>query len=253
MESLSQYVWVRALKQLTAANCRNAFEKILTDDSVARGIRGSIRRVVTDNGVEFRGAFDSFLKDQKIEHAFTNRGSVNKACFAELAIKHIKAILGRATADNRTNILGKIQNAVFAMNNASHSATRPKGISASDLLIPAGHRTRPGAPSQKCSELIDDTILHYRRYQHDRNISAEVKGQHQKFHVNDRVRIAIRNDDAFSKISDPQWSSESYTVTSVVQTTPILSYRLALITPDKVKLLLPGSFSETNLKRDLSQ
>lgn len=254
VETLSRYVWVRPLKQLTANNCRNAFEKIFKEDPVGKQIHSQIRRVVTDAGAEFKAGFDRFLKSQKIEHVFTTKASLNKAAFAELSIKHIKAFLGRAMADDRTNVVGKINNAVFAMNNSTHSRTRPPGIAASDLLTPPNMRSRSGAPTESCQELINDTILHYRRYQSDKSADTLSSGQKQRFKINDRVRIAIRDEaSAFSKISDPQWSSESYIVTSLVYTLPILSYRLSLITPDNVRLQLPGSFSETVLKKDLSK
>lgn len=253
VESLSQYVWVRPLKLLSAENCRRALENVLNDDLVAKEIHSKIRRVVTDQGGEFRGSFDTYLREQNIEHYFTNNSSTNKAVFAELKIRHIKAILGRALSDNRSNVIGKINAAVYSLNNGIHSATRPIGVSSSDLLLPPKKRTRSNAPLDSCKDLIDATILHYQRYQTKKNNHALVKGQRQRFKVDDRVRIALRNGGPFTKVSDQQWSSESYTVTAVVPTLPVLSYRLALTTPDRVRLPLPGSYSETRLKPDLSQ
>lgn len=248
VETLSQYVWIRPLKQLNAETCRNAFRKILDTDKVMKEIKPKLRRVVSDQGNEFKSFFHQFLLHENIEHVFTSRGTLNKACFAELAIKHIKAILGRALNDNRSNVLNKIHSAVFSMNNAVHSPTRPAGISAIDLLLPPNKRSRIGGPMEPCEQLIERTLIHYRQYQAKKHAHAIVRGQRQRFRVNDSVRIAIESDRTFSKISDPQWSSESYKVTSIVQTYPILSYRLAVNTPDKVLLPLPGSFSETKLK-----
>lgn len=209
-------------------------------------------REVCEETLHIVGVFDVFLKKQKIEHVFTNRANLNKAAFAELAIKHIKAILGRSLAENRANVMGKVLSAVYSMNNTIHSQTRPLGVSPSDLLTPPNKRTRPNAPLDTCKSLIDATILHYRRYQNNRNQNAIVNGQRQKFRVGNRVRIAIENGNRFAKISDPQWSSDSYSVVEVVPTFPLLSYRLAFTTPDRVRVSLPGSFSEIKLKLDKS-
>lgn len=148
--------------------------------------------------------------------------------------------------------MGKLNNAVYAMNHSTHSKTRPAGICPSDLLTPPQFRTRPGAPSESCEELIEKTVLHYQRYRNERNETAVIAGHKPRFRVKDRVRISIEPNGSFSKISDPQWSSELYVVKSIVRTAPLASYRLALITQDNVEVSLNGSFSEIRLKRDHS-
>ena len=248
VETLSLYVWIHPLKILSAHTCLSGLKKILNDPVMNR-IRSRIRRVVSDRGSEFKAGFHQYLIDSNIQHVYTHPGTLNKACFAENAIKNFKIILGRSLSDNRTNVLGKLNNAVYAMNNSTHSQTRPRGISPSDLLIPPNYRTRPGAPKKDCATLIEQTVLHYRRYRNVRNASAIAKGFKYKFQIKDRVRLGIEPIGTFSKISDPQWTTETYEVISIVHTLPIASYKLAFITPDNVKIRLPGSYSETALQR----
>lgn len=238
------------MKTLNSQTCASAFEKIL-NDPVTR--RLPLRRLTTDRGVEFRGQFTTFINTNTlIKHDYTHGGSLNKACYAELAIKLIKARLGKAMADDRRNVAGKINAIVLALNNETHSETRPNGIAPSDLVIEARSRTRPNAPTASCSELIEKTLLHYRRYQSVKNAHAIVKGQRQRFKIGDRVRICIERQAVATKVSDVSWSSESYEVINVVNTSPVLSYRLALITRDNVKIALDGSYSEIKLKHDHS-
>lgn len=145
--------------------------------------------------------------------------------------------------------MGKLNNAVYAMNHSTHSKTRPAGICAADLLTPPQFRTRPGAPKESCEELIERTVLHYQRYRNKRNESAIIADHKPRFRVGDHVRTSIEPNGSFSKISDPQWGEELYVVKSIVRTVPLASYRLAIITQDGVEVPLNGSFSEIRLKR----
>jgi hypothetical protein len=196
--------------------------------------------------------FHKYLEDENINHVYSHKGSLNKVSLAENAIRRLKQGLGRAMADNRTDALGKAKNVVYALNNSAYSVTRPVGISASDLLIPAELRTRPGAPSESCAVLLERTLLHYTRYMEAKNQNAIVKGQTVKFKVGDRVRIVVKSKDAFGKISDPQFSSQSYTIDAVKPTAPLASYMLSVQTGDKIKIDLRGSYSESQLKLDRS-
>ena len=189
---------------------------------------------------------------RKIKHVFTDNSAISKCALAEVTIKHIKTHLGRALVTDRRNVLDKIKNIVFAMNNSTHSHIRPSFVSSSDLLIEPENRTRPNAPTQSCAELIALTNLHYRRYQHDRSANALVKGTVPKFTVGDWVRICIEPT-KFSKPSDQTWSSESYKIIKVMPTIPLYSYRLGVKTPDNVIILLNGNFSEIKLRADRSE
>lgn len=264
VENMSRYVWILPLRILSAASVKSAFEKLLKTDQVMKNIRNQLRTVLTDNGWtelvllykllggEFMGKFHQFLMEQHLKHRFTNRASLNKSSLAENAIKIIKMKLGRVLEDDRSDVLTKLKNVVKTMNSETHSLTRPNSISASDLVLRPEQRTRPGAPKDAIDKLIEQTILHYRRYALNRNKSAIVKGIIPKFVVGDTVRIALESKNAFRKVSDQQFSSEIYIVDRVILTSPLASYKLSYITPDRVKLNLSGTFSEIKLKRDFS-
>ena len=254
VDKFSKYIWTAPLRTLTAASCKRAFKRILTSDSVAIGIRPFIRAVTVDQGPEFKNVFRAYVVGElELKQYFTHRGSRNKCPSVERSIGIIKLALGRAMESSRNNVVSKINAIVHATNNGTHSRTRPPHISASDLLIPPERRSRPNAPSDTCYQLAEQVIIHQAREFERKNTKNIVRGARGAlYRIGDQVRITTpKRSNKFGKISDRSWSNELYSIIATIPTTPLPSYKLALVTPDSVHIpLTAGSFSEANLKLD---
>ena len=83
------------LKGLTANECLEAFKKIVKRPHLNLP-KGSIR---SDNGNEFKGNFDKFLKDKKILHRF----SLEYRHKQNANVEHLNGILGRILMSYLTN------------------------------------------------------------------------------------------------------------------------------------------------------
>jgi hypothetical protein len=95
MDLFSGYTWFKPLKQKEPENVLQAFETILGES-----LNILPTRLVSDNGLEFKGVFEQFLKNNKISHTFTKTYSPEP---------HIEAV---------NNQLRKIMRQIFVRTNS---------------------------------------------------------------------------------------------------------------------------------------
>jgi hypothetical protein len=179
-----------------------------------------------------------------------------KASFAERIIREIKDKLGRALSDpqaEQSTIVEKIKAIVRGHNFTSNNVILPN-IAPSDLVLKPEERQRVGAPLESIAILVSRTIMKRRHNQWQRSKGSIVKGWGPKFVVGQTVRLHLLRVNQtmrgkFTKVSDPRWSEETYTVIKVKLTMPLHSYKLTGTDADGGVVQMPGHYSETQLRK----
>ena len=120
MDLFSGYTWFKPLKHKEPEDVLQAFETILGDSlNILPG------RLVSDNGLEFKGVFEQFLKNNKISHTFTKTYSPEP--HIEAVNNQLRKIMRQIFV--RTNSLAwlpylpEIQRAKNTQYNENHGAT----------------------------------------------------------------------------------------------------------------------------------
>ncbi len=124
----SRYCWLRLLKKKEAAKVRDALIDIIETAGISPNV------IQTDNGGEFKGEFDEYLRDHNISHLFSSTYSPNQNAIVERANKDIRKIINNSFAMTKTKTFYDIIDAVEeAKNNAYNSSIK---CAPSDLWQP---------------------------------------------------------------------------------------------------------------------
>jgi len=113
----SRKIWAVAMRVKTTEAVQQAFEHIV------RSGAGVPRELDTDNGLEFRGVFESYLEEERVEHVIADSRNKNARGALDAAIRTFKQQLSRIqVAENRRDWAALVPRAVAAYNDSVHSA-----------------------------------------------------------------------------------------------------------------------------------
>jgi len=206
IDTYSKYIWVESLKNKSGEDCTKAMSNVLK--------KANPKLLQTDNGTEFYNIqFQDLMKKYKIKH-FSSY-SVIKCSICERVIQTLKNNIYRHfTATGTWNWYDKISKIIQNYNNTKHRTIK---------CTP--NEARMDANKIKFNTHINDKTLYK-----------------PKFKVNDKVRIS-KYKHAFSKGYTPNWTTEIFTISKVLQTNPV-TYRLKDGTGNKIL----GGFYEQEIK-----
>ena len=113
----SRKIWAVAMRVKTTEAVQQAFEHIV------RSGAGVPRELDTDNGLEFRGVFEHYLEEERVEHVIADSRNKNARGALDAAIRTFKQQLSRIqVAENRRDWAALVPRAVAAYNDSVHSA-----------------------------------------------------------------------------------------------------------------------------------
>ena len=206
IDTYSKYVFVEPLKNKSGKECTKGMLSILK--------KANPKFLQTDNGTEFYNAqFQDLMKKYKIKHYSSY--SVIKCSIAERVIRTLKNnIYKHFTATGTWNWYNTISKIIHNYNNTKH-------------------RTIKCTPSEA---RMDTNKIKFNTY-----INSETLYK-PKFKVNDKVRIS-KYKHVFSKGYTPNWTTEIFTVSKVLQTNPV-TYQLK----DESGSIILGGFYEQEIK-----
>jgi len=206
IDTYSKYVFVEPLKNKSAKECTKGMVNILK--------KANPKFLQTDNGTEFYNTqFQDLMKKYKIKHYSSY--SVIKCSIAERVIQTLKNnIYKHFTATGTWNWYNTISKIIHNYNNTKH-------------------RTIKCTPSEARMDTNKNKFNTYK--------SSE-KLYKPKFKVNDKVRIS-KYKHIFSKGYTPNWTTEIFTVSKVLQTNPV-TYQLM----DESNNKILGGFYEQEIK-----
>ena len=112
----SRKIWAVAMRVKTTETVQQAFEHIV------RSGAGVPRELDTDNGLEFRGLFEQYLEEERIEHVISVQRNKNARGMLDAAIRTFKQQLSRIqVAENTRDWASLVPRAVAAYNDTVHS------------------------------------------------------------------------------------------------------------------------------------
>lgn len=185
IDTYTKYVWVEALKNKSAKEVTRGMGNILK--------KNHPKLLQTDNGTEFYNKqFQDLMKKYNIKHYSTY--SNIKASIVERVIRTIKnKIYKNFTANGSYNWYNSLSKVIFDYNNTKH-------------------RTINCTPHEAQTKPIQ------------LNLTKSEKYVKPKFKINDKVRIS-KYKHAFSKGYTPNWTTEIFTISKILQTNPV-TYQL---------------------------
>ena len=112
----SRVIFAHALKSKDPEVCQQAFESIVR--------RAGLPDVLdTDNGNEWRGAFQQYLQDESIRHNVSDPRNKNARATLDAAIRSLREQIGRiSVAEDRRDWASFLSRAVEAHNSTEHSS-----------------------------------------------------------------------------------------------------------------------------------
>jgi hypothetical protein len=122
IDTFSKFVWLKALKQKTNADVLKAIQSVIKESEEY----GTVKAIQTDNGTEFKGTVDKWLKQHGIKHIFT---SVEASSYANGTIERMNRTVRdvilkmRLRNKNIVNWLDNLDNVEYAINNTVSTAT----------------------------------------------------------------------------------------------------------------------------------
>jgi hypothetical protein len=118
----SRVLFAHALKSKSPEVCQQAFESI-----VRRA--GLPDQLDTDNGNEWKGPFDEYLRDERIRRVVSDARNKNARATLDSAIKSLRQQLARILlAEDRRDWAAVLQRAVEAHNKTEHESHRAGSI-----------------------------------------------------------------------------------------------------------------------------
>ena len=192
MDEFSRFVRVQPMRKKNAEITRAAFTRMCSDQG-----NNPIfpKKLWVDRGKEFFGAFRDFCQDVGIHiyHTF----SETKTCFAERAIRPLKALTYKYLEERRTDCyLPKLQNFTRTLNTRVNRST--------------------GSPPEKVQNEDFMTILYKEPMKTNRLPSLN---------LGEIVRIA-KVSTSFSKVYKLQFTDKIFKVIDIKTTLPRVSYEL---------------------------
>jgi len=115
-DTFSRKIWAVAMKDKTPSVTQPAFEYIVRSS-------GTPRMLDTDDGAEFKGPFEEYLKDNNIEHSIADARNKNARGILDHAIRELRQILARFQVSGGTrNWASFVAQAANAYNETDHFA-----------------------------------------------------------------------------------------------------------------------------------
>jgi transposase InsO family protein len=189
IDCFSKKSWVIPILTKTAENCKQALDNIIEKS------KRSPKRIYSDEGKEFLGAFQKYLKVKKIQQIFTK--SKHKASIVERFNRTFKDKLYRAfTQQGNTNYMNILPSILDSYNNSYHRSIK----------------TTPNLVTHKNEEEIFKN-LYYDIFRQDTPLKV-------KYPVGSYVRKALVKK-LFEKGYTPNWSKEVYVVVNIIPTNPV--------------------------------
>ena len=181
IDVFSKFIWLRALKNKTGAEVKEAIQDVLNDNR-----RPS--RVRTDKGKEFlAGTIQRFFKEQDIRH-FTSHNEL-KANISERAIKTIKAKIQRYMTYKQTfRFIDHLQDFAYSYNSTRHSSI--------------------GMAPENVSKENEVRVWHRLYWP---SVQLQTKSTRFKFEVGDYVRLTYLRR-TFQREYDQKWTGEIFEV-----------------------------------------
>jgi len=215
IDVLSKYGWGEPLYNKKPQSIKKAFIKIITKNKRKPKI------LTSDSGTEFNNAiFKRFLINKKIKH-FLARNTEVKAAIVERFNRTIKEQLYKYMFYKNTkrfiNVLDEI---IKNYNFTVHSRTKFK----------------PVEVNKKNEDIV---------YQNLYNLKVSIKSP--KYSIGDKVRIQ-RIKKLFEKGYKQNWSSEIFSITKVLNTSPLNTYIISDYTGEEIL----GSFYPQELLKVLN-
>ena len=205
VDTLSRFLRVEPVKDKQAESVKNAFVRMIKSPAVPQ-------KIWTDDGKEFRGAFDVFCKKKNITRYQTF--NEQKSAFAERNIRSLKALIYRYLHEHHTeNYIQELQSFVKIINSRVNRVTglAPKSVKKDHVpfLVSLAFTNKVVRPAYK----IGDTV--------------RIKGKTHTFHKGYKV----------------QFSHEIFRIVSILSCNPP-TYRLV---SDETNENIEGRFYEAEL------
>ena len=112
----SRKLMARPIRDKLAQSCKEAFQSIVEQ----AGAKPQV--LSTDQGWEFKGAFDDYLREEGIYHSLKDPRALNSQGTLDAAIRALRPMLARIQAEESTgNWAAEVARAVSAYNRMEHS------------------------------------------------------------------------------------------------------------------------------------
>lgn len=189
IDCFSKKAWAIPIINKTASNCMKALEEIIKKSG------RNPKRIYSDEGKEFLGSFQKYLKENKIQQIFTK--SKHKASIVERFNRTLKDRLYRVfTHQKNTNYVLILDNVLESYNNSYHRSIK----------------TSPNLVTLKNEETVFKNLYS--------SIFSKDNPLIIKYKVGSYVRKAITKK-LFEKGYTPNWSKEIYIITNVIPKNPV--------------------------------
>lgn len=202
VDVFTRYAWAYPLRHKTAKDVKDAFVKFFDEIDVSKF---PIKRIMSDDGAEWKGVFTEFLKEKGISHSVSNRSVANG--IVERFNKTIKGLLEKYLLDhpnvNKFTALTKVL----------------------PLYRETWHQTIRMTPEQAYNLTEDEkqslNTLHKKRVTKNAEKLNEgnirVVNGNKEIKKGDSVRIAISKKGELVKHFTNNWSSDVYKVYKVIK------------------------------------
>lgn len=221
IDAFSRKAWAEPIKAKTPALVRNAFEKIL--DRMERAVE--VRRIHCDDGNEWKGAFDAFLRQKGIERTIATR----HAHIVERLQRTLKSLLSKHMAQYETvNHLEAMPHVLQTYNGRHH-----RSINTTPNL---GDLSRNALAVRYAMSINRADRMH-------RQLRKK-----EKFKEGDLVRIQRRKH-TFQRSFHPTFTTEIFKISKVHRSLPEPMYSVKMLDDDDDDEPLPRRRYSTELQK----
>lgn len=208
IDNFSRYMYTRTMVNKEAATTAKKLEEIL-DQIKVEFPSSDIKKIITDDGSEFKGATGKLLEERGIRIQRALGGNPQQNGLVERANGILKLILGKTKKVKGGNWTTHLSQAVKVYNGHYNRATKFSPEEAVRL-------------NTNQQQTLKDNVRE--AYQRDEVNDWESR---KRFEVDDRVRVKL-NKGKLDKSSTPNWSETIYKVTKIIpkQGTKAEKYRI---------------------------
>ena len=254
IDYFSKYVWAEGLKTNTAESVSQAMEKIATRANTYPKILQS------DNGSEFKGVFEDWAKENKIDHIKTLSYNPKSNGLIENFNKHLRKLIREGTI--RYNSLDWIHHLQEYINNRNNHDNTTTKFTPNELWT-------EGRQKIKNSKIVHPESDESKRIQaaekiKDKAISELQRTKSEKFVVGEKVRVLVSSlyskvramiKSRYSKLISVKYSPEIYLIKKVIKPrgehSEFMKEKYMLIDSNGDDVLSEYKINDPNAKRDV--